>query len=77
MQGLHLTADLHQCRCDAALLVDATALLQLCVKAVKAAGLQAVSQLVHAFPAVGGIKSSAWAITSPILSAVPEGASTL
>ena len=61
MQGLHLTADLHHCRCDAALLVDADALLQLCLDAVKMAGLQAVSQLVHEFPPVAGIKSGATA----------------
>lgn len=54
MQGLHLTADLHHCRCDSALLVDASALLALCINAVQAAGLQAVNQLVHAFPAVDG-----------------------
>jgi S-adenosylmethionine decarboxylase len=64
MQGLHLTADCHQCRCDAALLVDATALLQLCLEAVKTAGLQAVSQLVHAFPAVDGQPSG---VTATVL----------
>ncbi len=57
MQGLHLTADCHQCRCDAALLVDTAAVLQLCVNAVEMAGLQAVNQLVHEFPAVAGVKS--------------------
>lgn len=64
MQGLHLTADCHQCHCDAALLVDATALLQLCLNAVKTAGLQAVNQLAHEFPAVGGIKSG---VTATVL----------
>jgi S-adenosylmethionine decarboxylase len=64
MQGLHLTADLHQCRCDAALLVDAAAVLQLCVTAVKASGLQAVNQLVHEFPSVDGIKSG---VTATVL----------
>ena len=54
MQGLHLTADCHHCRCDAALLVDAATLLQLCLDAVKSVGLQAVNQLAHAFPAVDG-----------------------
>lgn len=57
MQGLHLTADCHHCRCDAALLVDAAAVLQLCVDAVEVAGLQAVNQLVHEFPAVAAVKS--------------------
>jgi S-adenosylmethionine decarboxylase len=64
MQGLHLTADLHHCHCDSALLVDAPALLQLCLTAVNAAGLQAVNQLVHAFPAVAGVKSG---VTATIL----------
>ena len=64
MQGLHLTADCHHCRCDAALFVDATALLQLCLKAVEAAGLQAVNQLVHAFPAVDGQPSG---VTATVL----------
>ncbi|MEO6292302.1 MAG: adenosylmethionine decarboxylase [Burkholderiaceae bacterium] len=54
MQGLHLTADLHHCSCDPALLVDAAALLQLCVKAVDVAGLHAVNQLVHVFPSANG-----------------------
>lgn len=50
MQGLHLTADLYQCQCDGAWLVDATALGQHCLSAVTAVGLQAVGQLFHAFP---------------------------
>jgi S-adenosylmethionine decarboxylase len=64
MQGLHLTADCHRCHCDAALLVDATALLQLCLEAVKTAGLQAVNQLAHEFPAVAGVKSG---VTATVL----------
>jgi S-adenosylmethionine decarboxylase len=64
MQGLHLTADCHHCRCDAALLVDAAAVLQLCLNAVKIAGLQAVNQLVHEFPAVSGVKSG---VTATVL----------
>jgi S-adenosylmethionine decarboxylase len=64
MQGLHLTADCHHCHCDAALLVDATALLQLCLEVVKTAGLQAVNQLVHAFPAVDGQASG---VTATVL----------
>jgi S-adenosylmethionine decarboxylase len=53
MQGLHLTADLHQCACDAAWLLDATRLGRRCLQAVDAAGLQAVAQLFHTFPATG------------------------
>jgi S-adenosylmethionine decarboxylase len=64
MQGLHLTADLHNCRCDASLLVDAPVLLQLCLDAVKASGLQAVSHLIHEFPPVAGVKSG---VTATIL----------
>ena len=62
MQGLHLTADLYQCRCDAAWLTDAQRLGDWCVQAVKAAGLQPVNQLFHTFPATstgpGGVTAS-------------------
>ena len=51
MQGLHLTADLHQCRCDAAWLTDAARLGGYCVQAVRDAGLQPVAELFHTFPA--------------------------
>ena len=51
MQGLHLTADLYQCRSDTAWLTDATRLGQHCVRAVETAGLQSVAQLFHTFPA--------------------------
>ena len=50
MQGLHLTADLYKCRCDAAWLTNAAQLGDWCVKAVQAAGLQPVNQLFHAPP---------------------------
>ena len=62
MQGLHLTADLHQCRCDARWLTDAAALGARCLQAVNAAGLQAVGQLFHTFPATehgpGGVTAT-------------------
>jgi S-adenosylmethionine decarboxylase len=51
MQGLHLTADLYRCRCDAAWLTDAERLGQWCVQAVEAAGLRPVGRLFHTFPA--------------------------
>ena len=51
MQGLHLTADLYQCRCDAAWLTDANRLGDWCLQAVQAVGLQPVNQLFHSFPA--------------------------
>ena len=62
MQGLHLTADLYQCRCDNAWLTDASQLGQWCLVAVRASGLQVVSQLFHTFPATssgpGGITAT-------------------
>ena len=62
MQGLHLTADLYQCRCDAAWLTDADRLGAWCVQAVQRAGLQPVNQLAHAFPAAprgpGGVTAT-------------------
>lgn len=53
MHGLHLTADLSDCRCEAAWLVDAARLGEACLKAVENAGLKAVAQLFHTFPASG------------------------
>lgn len=50
MQGLHLTADLHDCQCAARWLVDAQALGAHCAGAVRSAGLQPVGELVHRFP---------------------------
>lgn len=53
MQGLHLTADLHQCRCDAAWLTDAARLGEYCVQAVHAVGPQPVAHLFHTFAPSG------------------------
>ena len=53
MQGLHLTADLHQCRCDPTWLLDAEKGLAECLRAVQASTLQAVAQLVHGFASPG------------------------
>jgi len=50
MQGLHLTADLHDCHCESRWLVDADTLGAACVARAEAAGLQVVGQLFHAFP---------------------------
>jgi S-adenosylmethionine decarboxylase len=62
MHGLHLTADLYGCACDADLLTDAVRLGALCVQAVADAGLQAVAQLFHTFPATahgpGGVTAT-------------------
>ena len=51
MQGLHLTADLHNCRCDTVWMLDAEKLGAWCLQAVTASGLQSVNQLFHTFPA--------------------------
>ena len=62
MQGLHLTADLHRCRCERHWLTDAALLGPRCLQAVAAAGLQAVAQVFHAFPATahgsGGVTAT-------------------
>ena len=62
MHGLHLTADLHQCRCAPHWLTDAPALGQHCLSAVNAAGLQAVAHVFHTFPATahgpGGVTAT-------------------
>lgn len=55
MQGLHLTADLRGCPPALALLHETEALRQLCLGAVAAAGLLAVGELFHRFPAPGGV----------------------
>lgn len=54
MQGLHLTADLHDCQCDPAWLTDAARLLARCEQAVREAGLQAVARLAHTFAGADG-----------------------
>lgn len=62
MHGLHLTADLRGCRCNGAWLTDADSLLAACVAMVAGAGLQAVAQLAHSFPATehgpGGVTAT-------------------
>ena len=50
MKGLHLTADLYRCRCEAAWLTDAAKLGAWCLEAVRAVGLQPVGELFHTFP---------------------------
>lgn len=62
MQGLHLTADIYNCRCDTAWLLDADKLGNWCAAAVRASGLVAVNELFHTFPATaagpGGITAT-------------------
>ncbi len=49
MNGLHLIADLHDCHCAPALLLDATSLESYCVDACQRHGLTVVGRLFHAF----------------------------
>ena len=62
MHGLHLTADLHECRCAPRWFVDAAALGLACRDAVAAAGLTPVGELFRAFPATdhgpGGVTAT-------------------
>ena len=64
MQGLHLTADLYQCRCDDAWLTDAQQLEDWCVRAVRDAGLLPLGQL---FEAVAGVQDGGAGITATVL----------
>ncbi|MEG0919887.1 MAG: polyamine aminopropyltransferase [Comamonas sp.] len=50
MDGLHLTADLYRCQCDAALLLDAQQLSQLCTTQTHASGLTLVDDRWVKFP---------------------------
>lgn len=49
MNGLHLIADLHDCRCAADLLLDAPGLEAYCAEACRRHGLTVVGRLFHAF----------------------------
>ncbi len=55
MQGLHLTADLHDCSNPGLSLRDAGALRRLCLDAVAEVGLVPVGELFHGFPSPGGV----------------------
>jgi S-adenosylmethionine decarboxylase len=44
MKGLHLTADLYRCRCEAAWLRDAGRLQEWCAAAAQAVGLEPIAQ---------------------------------
>ena len=54
MNGLHLIADLHDCRCPPALLLDAPGLESFCADACRRHGLTVVGRLFHAFCAADG-----------------------
>jgi spermidine synthase/S-adenosylmethionine decarboxylase len=49
MHGLHLIADLYDCRCAPQLLSDAGALRELCLAVCSTPGLTAVGQIFHQF----------------------------
>ena len=49
MNGLHLIADLHDCRCAPGLLLDAPGLETFCVAACTRHGLTVVGRLFHPF----------------------------
>jgi S-adenosylmethionine decarboxylase proenzyme len=55
MNGLHLIADLEDCRCAPALLLDSARLDALCVDACRRHGLTVVGRLFHAFGAGAGV----------------------
>lgn len=54
MNGLHLIADLHDCRCAPGLLLDAPGLEAFCVGACSRHGLSVVGRLFHAFRDAAG-----------------------
>jgi len=54
MNGLHLIADLHDCRCPSSFLLDASGLEVFCVDACTRHGLTVVGRLFHAFRDTGG-----------------------
>lgn len=54
MNGLHLIADLHDCRCEPSLLLDAPGLEAYCVDACQRHGLTVVGRLFHAFRDAAG-----------------------
>ncbi|MFA7291062.1 MAG: adenosylmethionine decarboxylase [Rhodocyclaceae bacterium] len=53
MHGLHLIAELHDCRCASALLHDAAALRSLCLAVCAVPGLTPVGQVFHQFETNG------------------------
>jgi S-adenosylmethionine decarboxylase proenzyme len=54
MHGLHLFADLHECRCSPGFLLDAPGLETFCVAACERHGLTVVGRLFHAFRDAAG-----------------------
>lgn len=54
MQGLHLIADLHDCTCAPAFLLDAAALEHHCIDACRRHGLTVVGRFFHQFADAAG-----------------------
>jgi S-adenosylmethionine decarboxylase len=54
MHGLHLTADLTDCPAMRPVMLAPAALREVCLAAVRAAGLQAVGELFHRFETAPG-----------------------
>lgn len=57
MKGLHLTADLYRCRCEAAWLGEAAKLGEWCAAAAQAVGLEPLAQVFRPLPA-GGVSGT-------------------
>lgn len=49
MNGLHILAELHDCACEASLLLEPQALRGLCLACCAEAGLQVVGEVFHGF----------------------------
>lgn len=54
MQGLHLIADLHGCRCPSGFLLDAPGLEVFCIAACRRHGLTVVGRCFHQFRSEAG-----------------------
>ena len=68
MQGLHLTADLRGCSPTQAAMTEPARLRELCLRAVREAGLQPVGELFHRFtPAPGAAAAAPTGITGVVL----------
>ena len=59
MHGLHLTADLHGCSPAQSAMTEPAPLRDLCLAAVRAAGLQPVGELFHRFAPAPGVSPAA------------------
>ncbi|MFZ2854919.1 MAG: adenosylmethionine decarboxylase [Rhodocyclaceae bacterium] len=62
MHGLHLIAELYECRCAPRLLNDAGVLRALCLDVCSTPGLSAVGQLFHQFGSAGQLAGATGAV---------------